>query len=243
MSLLFIRHADPDYARDSLTPRGEEEALALAETLREQRIDAVFCSPLGRAKRTMEVGLSLRGDQLPVKILPWLREFDAVTPHPPQQRAWDFLPEDIARYGEDAYSLKDYADAVIPYRDSMDFIAKRDEAFAGLDALLAENGYQKDGLLYRVTASNDRTLVFFCHFGIEALLLSRLVNAPPLVFFQGTCASPSSITEVYTEERREGIASFRILHFGETAHLRKKDMEDSFAARFSETFDDPRRHD
>ena len=83
MRLLFIRHADPDYARDSLTPRGEEEALALAETLREQRIDAVFCSPLGRAKRTMEVGLSLRGDQLPVKILPWLREFDAVTPHPP----------------------------------------------------------------------------------------------------------------------------------------------------------------
>ena len=216
MRLLFIRHADPDYARDSLTPRGEEEALALAETLREQRIDAVFCSPLGRAKRTMEVGLSLRGDQLPVKILPWLREFDAVTPHPPQQRAWDFLPEDIA---------------------------KRDEAFAGLDALLGEYGYQKDGLLYRVTASNDRTLVFFCHFGIEALLLSRLVNAPPLVFFQGTCASPSSITEVYTEERREGIASFRILHFGETAHLRKKDMEDSFAARFSETFDDPRRHD
>ena len=100
----------------------------------------------------MEVGLSLRGDQLPVKILPWLREFDAVTPHPPQQRAWDFLPEDIARYGEDAYSLKDYAKAVIPYRDSMDFIVKRDEAFAGLDALLGEFGYQKDGLLYLLMA-------------------------------------------------------------------------------------------
>lgn len=70
MRLLFIRHADPDYARDSLTPRGKEEAFALAETLREQWIDAVFCSPLGRAKRTMEVGLSLRAGQLPVEILP-----------------------------------------------------------------------------------------------------------------------------------------------------------------------------
>lgn len=243
MRLLFIRHADPDYARDSLTPRGEEEALALADALRDEKIDAVYCSPLGRAKRTMEVALSKRKDHLPVTILPWLREFDAYTPHPPQSRAWDFLPEDVASYGEEAYSLSGYETAILPYRDSPDFRQKRDEAFAGFDALLKEHGYEKDGLLYRVKEGNDHTLAFFCHFGIEALLLSRLVNAPPLVFFQGTCASPSSVTEVYTEERRKGIASFRILHFGETSHLRKKGMEDSFAARFSETFEDPRRHD
>ena len=42
MRIYIIRHGDPDYARDSLTPRGEKKALALASYLEHERI-AVFC--------------------------------------------------------------------------------------------------------------------------------------------------------------------------------------------------------
>lgn len=243
MRLIFIRHADPDYARDSLTPIGEEEAAALRDFLRGERFDAVYVSPLGRAKKTMEIALESHPDRGKAREKAWLREFDAEVLHLPQKRAWDFLPLDLETAGDAAYSLRDYASAFPPYARSKDFLAKRDEVFEGIDALLSEHGYCREDHHYATEAGNGKTLLFFCHFGVMALILSHLLNAPPLVFFQGLCAAPSSVTTLYTEERREGIASFRMTHFGETAHLKAKGMGDSFAARFSETFADPRRHD
>ena len=52
MKLLFVRHADPDYANDSLTPAGRLEAQALADRLIHEDITEFFVSPLGRAKET-----------------------------------------------------------------------------------------------------------------------------------------------------------------------------------------------
>ena len=34
MKILIVRHADPDYERDSLTPQGEIEAELLSERLK-----------------------------------------------------------------------------------------------------------------------------------------------------------------------------------------------------------------
>ena len=50
MRLLFIRHGDPDYSIDSLTPYGMKEAEALAEMLKNEKIDYMYCSPLGRER-------------------------------------------------------------------------------------------------------------------------------------------------------------------------------------------------
>jgi len=61
--------------------------------------------------------------------------------------------------------------------------------------------------------------------------------------WHGFCAQPSSVTTIVTEERREGIASFRILAFGDTSHLYVHDEEPSFAARFCECYSDETRHD
>ena len=52
MRLLLIRHADPDYVHDTITPKGHQEAELLAEQLLKEKIDYVYCSPLGRAQAT-----------------------------------------------------------------------------------------------------------------------------------------------------------------------------------------------
>ena len=39
------------------------------------------------------------------------------------------------------------------------------------DALLASHGYVRDGLTYRAEHANNDTIVFFCHFGLECVLL------------------------------------------------------------------------
>ena len=83
------------------------------------------------------------------------------------------------------------------------------------DALLASHGYVRDGLTYRAEHANNDTIVFFCHFGLECVLLSHLLHISPMVLWHGTCAAPSSVTTLVTEERRPGIAYFRMSSFGD----------------------------
>jgi probable phosphoglycerate mutase len=65
-----------------------------------------------------------------------------------------------------------------------------------------------------------------------------------MILWHGTCAAPTSVTTLVTEERREGIASFRMSSFGDISHLYVADQEPAFAARFCETFSNPnQRHD
>ena len=111
------------------------------------------------------------------------------------------------------------------------------------DELLAKHGYRRDGGIYRAERPNHDTIALFCHFGVGSVLLSHLWNVSPMVVWHGFCAQTSSVTTVVTEERRKGIASFRMLAFGDTSHLYVHDEEPSFAARFCECYDDDTIHD
>lgn len=106
------------------------------------------------------------------------------------------------------------------------------------DALLAEHGYERCGNLYHVTKANTDTLAFFCHFGLECVLLSHLLGISPFVLWHGTAFAPTSVSTIYTEERQKGIASFRAAQLGDISHLYTAGMEPSFSARFCETYDD-----
>ena len=113
----------------------------------------------------------------------------------------------------------------------------------GLDELLSKHGYDREGNIYRVREANKDIIVLFCHFGLECVLLSHLLEISPMALWHGTAAAPSSVTVLYTEEREEGIASFRMTAFGDTSHLYKDGRKPSFSARFCECFTDDERHD
>ena len=122
--------------------------------------------------------------------------------------------------------------------------AEYDRVCSEFDKLLAEHGYVRDGKLYRVERPNNDTICLFCHFGLECVLLSHLLNVSPMVLWHGFCAAPTSVTTVMTEERRKGIASFRVSAFGDVSHLYVHREEPSFSARFCECFDnEEERHD
>ncbi len=242
MKLLIIRHGDPDYEHDSLTEKGWREAECLAEMLSKQDITYFYCSPCGRARDTASVTLKKMGRE--AKTLPWLKEFDVLIDRPdcPDRKRipWDWLPQDWTqepRFYEDDewFDNERMADADVggAYR----------EVTKCFDEMLAKHGYRRDGKLYRAERPNHDTIVLFCHFGVGSVLLSHLWNVSPVVVWHGFCAQPSSVTTVVTEERRKGIALFRMLSFGETTHLYAKNEEPSFAARFCECYGDDTRHD
>lgn len=100
MKLLFVRHGDPDYAKDSLTPEGWEEADLLSEYLSSMKIDEIFVSPLGRAKDTARATLIKTGMHACEKE--WMREFHSPIQRPYPSEAtdycWDWLPGEWTKY-------------------------------------------------------------------------------------------------------------------------------------------------
>ena len=235
MRIIIIRHGEPDYSIDSLTERGWKEAGLLAERLAKTDMTDIYVSPLGRAQKTGRTAVTLE----------WLREFAPRINRPdmPEKKkvSWDWLPQDWTK--DEAFFNRDEW-FTNPIFEEADVKKEYDWIIENFDKLLAEHGYVREGNYYRVEKANRDTLVFVCHFALECVLLSHLMNVSPMVLWHGMCAAPSSLTSIYTEERREGIAYFRMGCFGDTSHLYAADMEPSFAARFCETFDSKEeRHD
>lgn len=242
MKLVIIRHGDPDYEKDSLTEKGWREAELLAERISRLEVKKFFVSPLGRARDTASCTLKKVGGT--AEVLDWLQEFSPRVLRPDadgrRRIAWDWLPQDWM--AEPKYFIReDWADTDI-FREAE--VGKTYEhIIQSFDQLLAEYGYIRDGEFYRAERPNRDTLAFFCHFGLECVLLSHLMNVSPMILWHGLCAAPTSVTTVITEERRQGKAIFRVNSFGDISHLYVAGEEPAFAARFCETFDSDERHD
>lgn len=242
MKLLIIRHADPDYEHDSLTEKGWHEAEYLAEMLSKQNIDYYYTSPYGRAKDTASLTLERTGRS--AEVLPWLREFDVLIDRPDDTERrripWDWLPQDWTREAE-FYDKDRWAEN--RFLSSFGVGEEYRRVTSQFDELLAKHGYRREGGFYRAEKPNRDTIALFCHFGSGSVLLSHIWNVSPMIVWHGFCARPSSVTTLVTEERRQGIASFRMLGYGETTHLFIHGEEPAFAARFCECWDDDTRHD
>lgn len=242
MKLILIRHGDPDYSIDSLTEKGWKEAKLLADRISAMQVKEFYLSPLGRAKDTASVTLHKMNRE--ATVLPWLREFYApiIDNKTGKERlTWDWLPADWTEietfYDKNLWHTVPIMQYAHVYEEAM-------RVYAGLDEILKDNGYEREGKLYRAVRPNNDTIVLFCHFGVTCVMLSHLLGISPMVLWHGFCAAPTSVTTLVTEERREGIASFRMSSFGDISHLYVAGEEPAFAARFCETFSNmDERHD
>ncbi len=242
MKLLIIRHGDPDYSIDSLTPTGWKEAALLADRISKLDVTAFYVSPLGRAKDTASLTLQRMGRTAEEKR--WLREFPATIHRPDRETpsiCWDWLPQDWTAESR-FYDREQWLE--VPVFQNAKVADIYHNVCSGLDALLAEHGYTREGELYRADHPNEDTIVLFCHFGVECVILSHILGISPMVLLHGTCAAPTSVTTLTTEERREGIAYFRMSSFGDISHLYAGKQEPAFAARFCEVYTNTdQRHD
>ena len=93
MKIMFVRHAEPWYAIDSLTEKGHREAELLSRRLSKLDVKAFYSSPLGHARETGRYTLEKLGRE--AEILPWLAEFrgKSIDPENGQRRIpWDYQP-------------------------------------------------------------------------------------------------------------------------------------------------------
>ncbi len=234
MKIMFVRHAEPYYAIDSLTAKGHREAELLSRRLSKLDVKAFYTSPLGRARETARYTLEKLGRE--AEVLPWLAEFRGRSLNPENGQysiPWDYKPS----VWMDRKALRDMDtwldDPFIADGDTAEIWKETTE---GLDALLASHGYVRDGHIYRVDDNRPDTIVLFCHFGIMMACLSHLLGITPVNLWHGFCTQPSSVTTVITEERVKGEVSWRCMQLGDVSHLYAADEPWSTAGLFPECY-------
>lgn len=238
MKIIICRHAEPDYEHDSLTEKGFLEAELLSRRISRLDVKSYYVSPLGRARKTANATLEKAGRK--AETLDWLCEFKGkIKADEGIVQCWDRKPSYWTKQ-EGYYSLDNWLN--VELMKSLNVKKEYEKVCGGVDRLLEKHGYKRNGRLYEVTNSNHDTIVLFCHFGVECVILSHILGISPMPLWHNFVALPSSVTTLVSEEREKGIASFRCLGFGDVSHLYSAGEEPSFAARFCECFDDDTRH-
>lgn len=232
MKLVFVRHAEPDYAHDSLTEKGRREAEILSGRITQLKVRDFYCSPLGRARETAAASLDKIGRE--AVVYDWLREFPGyVLDEQTGKRRipWDFMPGDWTRkprlYDKDLWLEE-------PIMQTGDVREVYERVCAGIDGLLEGYGYFRDGGMYRTKAGNADTIVFFCHLGITFAIMGHLIGLSPTMLWQGFFVAPTSVTTLVTEERIPGEVFFRCTGLGDISHLYQAGEPVSRAGFFEE---------
>lgn len=217
MRLHIIRHADPDYERDTLTDQGHLEAQALADRLAAQGIDHLYTSPLGRARATAQYAADRLG--LPPVVEDWTQELrDCGVEEAPWGAiaAWD-VPGECVRAIEP-----------LPAHGTWHLTAPFQspglrEVFYTVqchsDALLQRHGYVRDGGRYRCVSPNRDRIAVFCHNGFGLTWLAHLLALPLVLVWCGFWLAPSSVTTILFEERSSEWAVPRCIGLGDVSHL------------------------
>lgn len=237
MKLFFIRHGEPDYTIDSLTPKGRREAELLADRLTQlPPAEGYYCSPCGRAKDTAAPTMQRLGKQ--VEILPWLAEFRGNIKDPETGNLripWDLKPQ----YWQNQTLLLDaehWTEHPLMKSGTISVADIYEETCNGFDAVLAHHGYIRKNGLYCCENNREGYLIFFCHMALTMAILGYLTHVSPFLLWHGYCLPPSSVTTVITEERSPGLVSFRCFQAGDTSHLAIGNEPPSRMAMFQEVF-------
>ena len=204
MILHIIRHADPDYANNTITEFGKQEAEALAVYMRNVPLDKIYTSPLGRAIDTALPTCREKG--LGHTVLPWTAEsMDYMRPcDMPGNCSYTFTLTE---------GVRDFTDLTSESRNgSIEMLVQNSDAF------LTSLGYERCGARYKVLRRNDENIAVFCHGGFGAAWISHLLLRPAQLSWLDIRLQTTGITTF--EFRCDGEYTFPILHqLGAIPHI------------------------
>lgn len=217
MRLFLIRHADPDYPNNTITPAGHLEARALALRLQKLGLDRIYCSPLGRAIDTARYTADALG--LTPTIMPWLAELawariDQETLGP--STIWDVHGHTVHTHDRSRLYTEWHT---LPPFDHPDYTSGLDHIRKESDIFLESLGYRRKEAIYEIQKSNREKIAIFCHGGFGLTWLSHLLNIPTPLVWAGFFLPPSSVTTILFDERTPAIAVPRCLGVGDISHL------------------------
>ena len=222
MRIVFVRHGEPDYARDCLTELGRIQAEKAAQRLLGEGIGEIYASPLGRARETAQAAAEVLG--LPVKTLDFMEEVRWGSADGEELYAgghpWA-IADEMARQGMEL-NRADWRDA--PWFRTNRVVECVDRVERGIDEWLAGFGYLREGKHYRHTAEEEqhKTVALFSHGGSSCAAMGHILGLPFPYAIALLHLDFTGITVVRLDSRAGIGAIPQLKCSNDTAHLRDR---------------------
>lgn len=225
MLFFYIRHGDPIYDPDSLTPLGEEQAEAIKYRLAVHGLDKIYASSSNRAILTATPTAKLLKKE--IEVLDWCNENyawqDFATPNEDNFYTWNYnhahykklyTSGELLAMGNNWYDHKAFEGTNIK-RGTL-------RVQRETDALLLSLGYRNDrekGYYIAEKPNNDR-VALFAHEGFGTAFLSAILNIPyPLYASHFTmCHTGMTIIEFSGDD----IVFPKVLTLSNDSHIYQK---------------------
>ncbi len=235
MLFYYIRHGEPIYSPDMLTPHGEKQAEALSERLIKTGLDKIYTSTSKRAMQTAEptckkLGLEPERLDFANEHYAWL-DFSV----PKEDGSGDhwafhddkyinlFTSPEIRKMGDNWFDH--------PAFEGTNFKNGIERVYSESDRLFASLGYVHERYTgrYKCVAPNDKRVALFAHQGFGLLFLSCLLDIPyPQISTRfDMCHTGITLIQFRTYTDPEYCIP-RILSLSDSAHLMAKDIPSDY---------------
>lgn len=227
MLIYYIRHGDPIYNPDSLTPLGLRQAEAVGKRLALHGIDEIYSSPSIRAMQTATPLSEIINK--PITTLDWCNEhlaWEEFTVNKDGGKNWmfrdantreKFTEKSILELRNDWY--KD------PFFDEK--VGKGvNRVNTELDKFLASQGYihDRERGVYRVEKHNEKRIAIFAHQGFSMIFFSSLLDIPYPIFSTRFNISHSCVSVInFSSSNRTEIFP-ELLQHSNDSHLYKEGL-------------------
>ena len=235
MLFYFMRHADPIYHPDSLTPLGHRQAEALAKRLCVYGFDKIYSSTSTRALMTAQPTCEILKKDL--VQLDWCNEHHAwlqlTALNEDGRRKWLFAHEptiklfnssEIRQLGKNWYEHKAFEGTT--YKEGI--LRIQNESDALFESLGYKHVPEKGG--YLKIAPTEERVALFAHAGFGAAFLSCLLDIPYPLFSTRFDISHSSMTVIEFENSYDVVIP-RVLTFSNDSHLYKEGLPTKYNNR------------
>ena len=231
----YVRHGDPIYNPDSLTPLGELQAEALAKRLSRYDIDEIFASSSNRACLTAAPTCKLLHKEM--KILDWcnegyaLKDFTCIGEKGTSVWAFDstkmrelFVSDEVMKLGKEWYTHHAFAGS------NFERGVKRVQAEC--DAFFVSLGYEHNREMntYTCVCENHNRVALFAHQGIGMILLSSVLDIPYPLFCTHFDFGHSGVTAIEFSPDK-GITIPRVLQLSNDSHIYSEGLPTKYQNR------------
>ncbi len=176
MRLIFIRHGEPNYQLDCLTETGKLQAQAAAERLKEENIDVIYASTMGRATETASYTAKLLDKEIiPVDFIREARCINREAKDTKYVGNIENISHTVISENGDIFD-ENWLDTV-PYEQTL-LLQSAPIVLNGIDDFLLELGYKHEGKYFRCIKENDDTVAVFCHANSSRIAISRIFGVP-----------------------------------------------------------------
>lgn len=223
MLFFYVRHGDPIYNPDSLTPLGQAQADALSKRFCTYGLDRVFSSPSRRAVLTAKPTCDLLKKE--ITLCDWAEEGLAMrdfgVPHPVHGRTWCFYDADILRIFNSpevqALGRRWYEHPELAKYHFGEGVRRVDQA---VDEFFLSLGYRHDreNARYEIVSPNNERVALFAHQGFGLIFFSSMLDIPYPMFATRFDLGHSSMS-VINFSARGGYVYPQVLQTSNDAHL------------------------